>query len=64
MTDDIDRAQAQIDAARESAVKAAQAAVSRQGAEECRICGEPISELRRSLGATLCIYHQQVREKK
>lgn len=28
------------------------------GAAECEVCGEPISELRRNLGARLCLGHQ------
>lgn len=61
MPDFMDQVQEQVQAATDAAI--ADAVRPRHGREACDLCGEPISDLRRRLGARLCLAHQEERER-
>ena len=62
MTDIVDIANNYADAERERAI-ADMRANRKPGLSECEECGEPISGLRKSMGATLCIFCQDKHER-
>jgi len=61
MTDPIERAQEQEQANRDAALERLPGQC-RPGLTECEECGEPITEIRRQLGARLCVPHQNAVE--
>lgn len=62
MPDEMDRVQEAVQANIDAAVAAV--TTRRPGCTHCVECGEPIGDYRRSLGATLCLPHQQAAEER
>lgn len=59
MADEIDLANDRAEIERSAALSRHAARQRRPGLDRCSICGEPISELRKALGAVHCVEHAE-----